>query len=393
MKKIMCLYLPVAFSLLILVSQEGSAQSDLLLEVTNPLKQDRKNEMVTLSWSEVRKYLPSADPASVILRGSHMGEAIALQTMDTDQDGTVEQLLFLIDLKAMETKSFILREGKSPGTSLPSMTDARFMVPREDLAWENDRVAFRMYGPSLAAEVNNGIDVWCKRVRSLILEKWYKADEAKTASYHIDHGEGADFFAVGRTLGGGGSALWKNDSLYQPGVFESHNIIATGPIRAVFELQYKAASIEGRPIRETRRVTLDAGQNLSRFDVTYAGSTTGSKLTFAVGVVKRNNVVGKTSMEHHWGSLYGPTTDKDEDGFLGTAVLMPHGAFKEFREDKTHLLILGNAEAGKPVTYYAGGGWTRSGDFSNAQDWETYLNEYALRLKSPLTVRVTQRTR
>ena len=393
MKKLMRFSLPVAFILMILASHEGSAQSDLLLEVTNPLKLERGNEMVTLSWNEVRKYLPSADPASVILRGSDKGEAIPLQAMDTDQDGTVEELLFLVDLKAMEKKSFILREGKSPRPAVPSMTDARFMIPREDLAWENDRVAFRMYGPSLGAEVNNGVDVWCKRVRSLILEKWYKADESKTASYHIDHGEGADFFAVGRTLGGGGSALWKDDSLYQPGVFESHTIIATGPLRAVFELQYKAVSFEGKQVRETRRVTLDAGQNLNRFDVTYGGISGGGQLTVAAGVVKRNNVSSKTSKEHHWGSLFGMTTEKEEDGSLGTAILMPQSAFKKFREDKTHLLILGNAEVGKPLTYYAGGGWTRSGDFRNVADWEAYLDEYALRLKSPLTVHVTQRTR
>lgn len=73
----------------------------------------------------------------------------------------------------------------------PSLVDARFELPR-DVAWKSDRIAFRIYGPALAADVNNGVDVWVKRVRSLIVDKWYKASaESKKDTYHEDHGEGA----------------------------------------------------------------------------------------------------------------------------------------------------------------------------------------------------------
>ena len=50
----------------------------------------------------------------------------------------------------------------------PGFAYGTFMPQRkDDFAWENDRIAFRVYGPSLerTGEISSGIDVWCKRVR------------------------------------------------------------------------------------------------------------------------------------------------------------------------------------------------------------------------------------
>ncbi|HWI56372.1 MAG TPA: glycoside hydrolase family 88 protein, partial [Bacillota bacterium] len=50
----------------------------------------------------------------------------------------------------------------------PAIAYGTFMPQRkDDFAWENDRVAFRIYGPALEAtgEISSGIDIWCKRTR------------------------------------------------------------------------------------------------------------------------------------------------------------------------------------------------------------------------------------
>ena len=70
-------------------------------------------------------------------------------------------------------------------------TFCRFVPERsDDFAWENDKIAFRAYGPALRAGTeNSGIDCWLKRVDYPIIDTWYKeASEGK--SYHKDHGEG-----------------------------------------------------------------------------------------------------------------------------------------------------------------------------------------------------------
>ena len=54
-------------------------------------------------------------------------------------------------------------------------TFARYVPERiDDFAWENDKIAFRAYGPKArkGAE-NSGIDCWLKRVEYPIIDKWY----------------------------------------------------------------------------------------------------------------------------------------------------------------------------------------------------------------------------
>jgi pectinesterase len=372
---------------------EGFArQSDAYIRVRNPLTMDRMREMVIVRWNDVRKLMPRANPATIGVRNGATGKEVAVQAIDMNQDGAVDELIFLADLKAGETKSFVLQEGTYPRTPSGSMTDARFVPPREDLAWENDRIAFRMYGPPLAKEgSNNGIDVWTKRVRSLIVENWYRGEEQRPAiSYHEDHGEGADYFTVGSSLGAGAVALLKDNSLYQPGVFEKHRVIATGPLQAMFELTYKPVVYDGKKITEIMRVTLTAGSNLNKIEVTFLSGSNRGIVTFAAGLVKRKGAITYRDRKNGWTSLWGLTTDSKEVGYLGTGIVMPSATMKEMKEDSVHALIVGRAELGKSFTYYAGAGWTRSGDFATAEDWNNYLSEFAQETRSPLILRISK---
>jgi pectinesterase len=293
------------------------------------------------------------------------------------------------DFMPGEYKKFIIKVDSSERKPVQSLTYAGFMVPREDVAWENDRIAFRIYGPAMAKDVNNGIDVWTKRVRYPIVEKWYKGDEdtgTSRISYHEDHGEGADFFSVGRTLGAGGCSIYKNGSLYQPGVFEKYKIIATGPFRSIFELTYKPVQFEGKSISETKRITLDAGSNLNKIEVTYSCDSAAGSIQFAAGIVKRKDVSSFIDKKNRCVSLWGPTNEKEVNGSLGTGIVMSKEFFNGIKEDSTHILMLGSVELGKTAVYYAGAGWTRSSDFKSAEDWNNYLQEFSQRLASPLKV-------
>ncbi len=277
-----------------------------------------------------------------------------------------------------------------------TVTDVRFVPPREDIAWENDRIAFRMYGPALAAEVSNGVDVWSKRVRYPIIAAWYAGDTATgpaKRSYHVDHGEGADFFSVGRTLGRGGSAIWSGDSLLQPGVFASYRILTTGPTRAQFEVTYRPVTFRGRTISETRRITLDAGQHFNRIDVTYHAEGTPVLVPFVVGLVKRKNVVATQHEDDHWVSLFGPTNGDAANGALGMGAILPGASFTRISEDKTHILLHGEARTGDVVTYYAGAGWTGSGYVVDQTGWESALGRSAREFASASADSTTTRPR
>ncbi len=276
--------------------------------------------------------------------------------------------------------AFTLHAQNATSPEKDAVTDVRFVPPREDVAWENDRIAFRVYGPALAAEVSNGVDVWSKRVRYPIIATWYAGDTATgpaNRSYHTDHGEGADFFSVGRTLGCGASAIWSGDSLLQPGVFADYRILSTGPRRAQFQLTYKPVVYRGRSIRETRKITLDAGQHLNRIDVKYDADGSPIDIPFAIGLVKRKGVAVAADTAGHWISLFGPTNDNPMNGSLGMGAVLPGETFRKITEDGVHVLIHGTTKTGSTVTYHAGAGWTRNGDVVDKAGWESELSTLA----------------
>lgn len=115
---------------------------------------------------------------------------------------------------------------------------ARFVPERlDDFAWENDRIAFRMYGPAMweipKKRCGSGIDVWVKKVRYPVIDKWYARK-----NYHKDEGEGADYYSVGKTLGCGGLGFWVDGKLQINKHFESYKVIQGAGDRVEFELAY-----------------------------------------------------------------------------------------------------------------------------------------------------------
>ncbi len=361
-----------------------TGQSDLVVTVVNPGDFLRQEETIVVPWASILAKAPALAPAAVSVWDTE-GE-IPCQVIDADADGVPEEFLFQSGFAAHERKHFTIR-AHSPRTVFPARVDARFVLPREDLAWENDRIAFRVYGPALAGEVLNGIDVWTKRVRSLIVQKWYEKSQAAAPgsdTYHVDHGEGADFFSVGKSLGAGASGLWKNGTLHQPGVFSSYRILANGPIRAMFRLVYDGGEIEGAPFSLEQTVSLDAGQNLNRIDVVYSAPI--DTLVVAAGLVSRKNVLCTSDPERGWMALWGPVNDEPVNEFLGTGIVMPASIRRTPVEQENQHLLLGSSRSNERLTYYAGAGWTRSGDFRDRKEWEATLAGWAHRLSYPLIV-------
>ncbi|HEX7572890.1 MAG TPA: DUF4861 family protein [Bacteroidota bacterium] len=369
---------------LFLLSQCPGQTKGALVSVTNPARVVRRNETVEVRLRDLIPLLGESTGGDIVVTGK--GAPILSQV-------TEEELLFQSDFSPLEKKEFTVRRG-SPGGAhgaphVSSLVDGRYVLPREDYAWENDRIAFRMYGPALASEVNNGIDVWTKRVRSLIVAKWYKEAEGAPAGkdpYHHDRGEGADFFDVGRSLGAGGCSLWDSGRVHQPGVFSGWKTLSNGPLRTEFELTYNGVAVGGMTITERKRISLDAGENLNRVRVTYEAPGAGHEVLVACGLVKRARTLPRSDKSRCWMGLWGPTNSDPVNGSLGTGVVFPPSAFVQFTEDTSQYLLIGRAVTGEPLTYYAGAGWTRSGDFATGEEWNSYLDRWAARIAAPLRV-------
>ncbi|MDB6104791.1 MAG: glycosyl hydrolase family 88, partial [Gammaproteobacteria bacterium] len=104
----------------------------------------------------------------------------------------------------------------------------------DDILWENDRTAHRIYGHALEAHEppsSSGIDAWGKSVRWPYMER-----QLKSGDQHEYHGEGLDFYDVNTTCGAGGLGVWEDNKLWVSRNWKTHKILKNGPDVASFQV-------------------------------------------------------------------------------------------------------------------------------------------------------------
>jgi hypothetical protein len=255
---------------------------------------------------------------------------------------------------------------------------------KDDYAWENNKIAFRMYGPALQAtgEISNGIDVWVKSTEEMVIDKWYKDDLAGIRSYHEDHGEGLDFYKVGRTLGGGAMAPYINNKLVLGNNFVTSKTLDNGPLRITFELMYAPLKIKDKTVVEVRRVSLDANSNFNRVMEVYAGA---DDMQVAVGIVKSSRRTDDYEVDESNGWVaFKDLPDGNKSGAIYVAAILP-GRKIQAKVAEKHLLAVANYKAAEPFFYYNGAGWSKAG-FATDQDWYSFVALESEKLNRPLTI-------
>ena len=186
-----------------------------------------------------------------------------------------------------------------------------------------------------------------------------------------------------------GNGVWLDGTLHRPENFAGHRIIANGPIRTIFELEYEPWQAGERTFTQTRRITVDAGQNLYREELTF-DSAENAPLEYAVGFVKRpEGLVGSTrrDAEYAWLSVWGAFgRSSGGHGELGGAVVLNADRLTDVRETDDHYVALSSTRPGETQHHYVGAGWTASGQFGSVEHWWSYLNAFAQRLASPVSI-------
>lgn len=381
------LLLPSALALLLAPAPAPGAQA-LEVVVRNPLDLARPGETVELLAAAIARLAAARDLARVHV-ADEAGRELLAQSLDEDGDGQPDRLIFQADFAPRAARTFLLSLGEKRSLRREDFRAyGRFVRERhDDFAWENDRVAHRMYGAALetwAAEplTSSAVDIWLKRTRRLVIDDWYMVDD-----YHRDTGEGADLYSAGRTRGCGGSGLWRDGRLAVSKNFRASRVLANGPLRVEFELDYPAW--DAPEVRsETKRVTLDAGRNLSRFESRYDLTGDGG-IIFAVGVKQQAGASLRVERGRGWLRTWEPA--KDGAGHYGCGIVLDPQAIVDVTEADGNQLVVARAPGDGPAIYYAGFGWDRSGDFAGVEQWDRALDEWAQRWRAPLRVEVRAR--
>ena len=382
----------VLLSLTVLAASHAAAEDGpVRLRVTSLLDAARPEETVEVAASAVARRWKAADLPALAVTDPRTSRPLVAQAVDEDGDGTFDRLVFQADFAPRESREFLLARAEPRKARLEDYrVYGRFVRERhDDFAWENDRVAFRVYGEGLetfAEEplTSSAVDVWTKRTRRLVLNDWYLVDD-----YHRDHGEGGDFYPAGRSRGCGGSGLVVGGSLVVSRNFRSSRVLAPGPIRLVFELVYPEWEKPGLKATEVKRVTLDAGSHFNRFESVYTLDGDGP-VPWAAGIRLAEGALLRVDREHGLVRTWEHLTRYGENGWLGCGLVVDPANVVDSKEEGGNQLLVSRRPRGRSAMWYAGFGWDGAGEFPDAPAWDRHLDAFAARVRSPHRVEVVR---
>lgn len=413
MKKLYLLLMAICF-----VATSCDETKTVTVTVTNPATLDRQNEMIEVSMADVTRMLQLKANEEVVVNDAEGKELPYQVTHD-------EKIIFQANVLANKTATYTIQKGKP--AEVPVIACGRQYPERvDDIAWENDLVAFRTYGPALqkTGERGFGYDIWTKyNTTEPVVEARYAmelnpetkaridslkktdpkaaAELGRQTSYHFDHGNGHDCYKVGPTLGGGTTALMMGDTIIYPYCYKDFEILDNGPLRFTVKLEYNPL-VAGNDsnIIETRIISLDAGSHMNKTIVSYAGL---SKTTnVGTGIVLHGTDGVANDAANGYITFVDPT-DNDKAGngkiFVGAAfpakvdeakvVLFSEKEKKEERDGGAdgHVLAISSYAPGTDYTYYWGSAWDKA-DIKDAVTWNRYVAGFAQKVRNPLKVEI-----
>ena len=430
----------ISKSIIMLLALAGSNYSyaqQATVVVNNPTDAQRQ-ELVEVNISDVKAKLagiaPQKGEAYIVKnkRGQQIGSQIT-------HDG---KLLIDASIRPHGSATYYISIGK-PYPQKVWTTGALYKMRKDDIAWENDRCAYRVYGPALqrTGERSFGTDIWAKNTPDTVVYERYvmdkqgnvdgdkvdekvkseerrmknlsgaalEAQKAKikalkaesyeidvTTSFHLDHGNGLDPYRVGATLGLGAPSLMIGNQQFLPYCYKDYKILDNGPLRFTVELTYNPSTIgDMQNVVEHRIISLDKGSNFNKMTVWYDGLT--HPTDFATGFPIHEEDTETKTFAKDYVSYADPTDNIEVNNsqvFVG--VLFPNGIDNTYYQlfDKKHDGATGHAlglkrglKNAEKYSYYFGAAWSKY-DVRSYTEWQIRIKEFLEALKTPLQVKL-----
>ncbi len=325
-----------------------SCENEVKLTFENELAIDRADEVIVLSRADLAAKVDLKEGMLPVFKDGE-DKLIPSQCDDLDGDGKWDEVVIILDFAAnqkMEVGLEFVLESEFP--EFETRTNLRLGIKQEDgsykeykeysapsykegfkviaqaesVSWENDKFAFRNY-----LDCRNLKDLFGKLKPEMVMDK---VGSKEMGNYHELNEWGMDVLHCGSSLGAGGIALLRNDSLIRLGsteVYDYKNIIE-GPVRSIFELRYSGWNVEGDMLEAVERITIYPGKYWFESDVTVKGCKADDQIVTGI-------VTSRLTRE--------PFTFETE----GYTCLGTHDVQSENKDELGMAILLSESEAGK----------------------------------------------
>ncbi|MBQ1627005.1 MAG: DUF4861 domain-containing protein [Prevotella sp.] len=397
-------------SLILMLPMTSWAGKTVTITVTND-ENEQRQELVEIDLKTIVDKLALGEDDAFVVRNA-FGQQVDYQVT---YDG---KLLIDVSVRPCGKAQFTVSKGV-PEPMKTWVKGKMYPTRKDDIAWENDRGAYRVYGPALqrTGEKSFGTDVWTKNTPEIVVEDRYTADydgnilkniyhkkgqgdkwrdEDLHTSFHLDHGNGLDCYSVGSTLGCGTPALMDGNTLIYPYCYKEYEILDNGPLRFTVALTYHPAKVKkDENVVEHRIMSLDKGSNFNKITIWYEGLT--KPCDFASGVVIHSEDKESVVLGSNYVHYADPTDNPAKHNFqVYVAALFPYGDVKTkmLKYDTPNKGIEGHAlgilkklENNQKYTYYAGSAWSKA-DVRTQREWQVRIDSFLNAIAMPLEVTI-----
>ena len=287
------------------------AQTTLTYTVSNPASADRTDVPVVIaldqSWGEVATALVTSG-----------GNEIPCQLDDLDQDGTFDELCFLVDLKAKTRATYqVTLASEGSPRPYPARVYAEMLIRNDKVKEKNKHDNFiesitargdcansyniqHHHGVDFESELN-GIRIYFDKRQTIDLYgKFQKRLELQATQFYTTkeqkaEGYGDDVLWVGNTFGLGAFRGWdgQQPTMIDPVRSRTQRIISYGPLRTIVEVIDKgwkaplgrpsSLTADPAPLNMTIRYTQYAGHRDTDVDVYFNKDV--SDYLFSTGII------------------------------------------------------------------------------------------------------------
>ena len=306
------------------------------ITITNPNQTDIKDAPVVVKLNEFKKIpVKKRQNLAVFINNKQ----ISSQLDDLNNDSIADELVFLTDLKAGESKkvtintisdrkrikfpaevyvSLILKEGESKKfvrEVSSTKNDMYNKLHHHGVAMESNLMAYRIYFDNKST-----IDLYGKKKYQLELAdtEWYPTDE------QLEKGYGDDILLVSGWVGAGTVKGWDGKKATHIDNFQlrTQRIVASGNLRIVAESEVKGWEYEGKKVDLKVRYILYARHRDIVAEVT--SSTDLNYIATGVQQIGGGALFQSKQLLGSWGSWYPqPDTVKYKKETVGLGLHMP----------------------------------------------------------------------